>query len=90
VALVGDCDPSVAAHRAIPLALARARSRLGRDAEWLWVGTETIGAAGMLARFDAFWCVPASPYRSAAGALAFLAAAVDGRHRAPAQAGRAS
>ncbi len=74
VALVGDHDPAVVAHRAIPRGLALSARGLGIDASWEWVGTDTIGAdpAARLSRADAIWCVPASPYRSMAGALAAI------------------
>ena len=65
IGLIGDRDPTVTAHRAIPLALERA------GAEGVWLATDTIGAspAPLLSAFDGLWCVPASPYRSTAGAL---------------------
>lgn len=60
IALVGDYRPdSVVAHRAIPIAL----ERLG--AAWEWVPTDDAQVRG----FDAIWCVPGSPYASAAGAI---------------------
>ena len=68
-ALVGDRSEDVPAHRAIPLALAEAAASLGTDVEAVWVPTDRIVSEEMLATFDAVWCVPASPYRSMAGAL---------------------
>jgi CTP synthase (UTP-ammonia lyase) len=69
VALVGDYDPSVIAHQAIPPALALAGERLGSSVELRWIPTDSIVDDAPLARFDAIWCVPASPYRSTEGAL---------------------
>jgi CTP synthase (UTP-ammonia lyase) len=69
VALVGDHDPAVTAHRAIPVALALAAEQLGVRAEPRWLPTESIVDDDTVAGFDAVWCVPASPYRSEAGAL---------------------
>jgi CTP synthase (UTP-ammonia lyase) len=69
VALVGDHDPDVTAHRAIPRALALAGVQLGVRVEPRWLPTEAIADDGVLDGFDAVWCVPASPYRSEAGAL---------------------
>ena len=67
VALIGDFDASVAAHRAIPIALAMT------GLEAVWVHTSTIGdAASTLASFAGIWCVPASPYSSAGGAFAAI------------------
>jgi CTP synthase (UTP-ammonia lyase) len=72
IALIGDFDPAVTAHQAIPRALALAGARLGFDVAGEWVGTESLagglhGTAVMLCQ--GIWCVPATPYRSEAGAL---------------------
>ncbi|MEO8635705.1 MAG: CTP synthase [Gemmatimonadales bacterium] len=69
IALVGDHDPGVTAHQAIPQALALAAEALGRPVQPKWVPTDAIDDALCLAPFDGIWCVPASPYRSMAGAL---------------------
>jgi len=74
IGLIGDHDPEVLAHRAIPLALELAAAQPGACVEWTWVETTSIdgrskGAATLLDRFTGFWCVPASPYRNTAGAL---------------------
>lgn len=75
IALVGDFRADVAAHRAIPLALERARDAERLALGWEWLGTDTIDpadAAPALASFDGVWCVPASPYASTEGALAAI------------------
>ena len=69
VGLVGDRDPGVTAHRAIPPALALAGERIGVPVEPVWLPTEEIADEDRLAGIDALWCVPASPYRSTEGAL---------------------
>jgi CTP synthase (UTP-ammonia lyase) len=69
IALVGDYDPAVTAHQAIPQALALAATALGRPVEPRWIPTESITDSSSLSPFDGVWCVPASPYRSMAGAL---------------------
>ncbi|HEX8685488.1 MAG TPA: CTP synthase [Pyrinomonadaceae bacterium] len=71
VGLIGDYDPEVRAHVAIPLALALASREEGRAAEAEWVATSSLGdfPYEWLARFDALWCVPASPYANMEGAL---------------------
>jgi CTP synthase (UTP-ammonia lyase) len=71
VGLVGDYNPEVKAHVAIPKALALASAAEGSAVEADWVETRSLdGPAGeRLARFDALWCVPASPYANAEGAL---------------------
>ena len=73
VALVGDFDPSVPAHRAIPLALelARVASPSAAALTWHWIATRDLTDAPRdLATFSAVWLVPASPYENMAGALA--------------------
>lgn len=74
IALVGDHDPEVVAHRAIPKALGLAALSLGRAVDAVWVATEDVAAdeERALGHVDAIWCVPASPYRSMEGALAAI------------------
>lgn len=72
IALIGDHDSQVTAHRAIPLALALAAKDLGLAIEPVWLATDQIHTFD-LSRFDGFWCVPASPYRSEDGALTAIA-----------------
>jgi CTP synthase (UTP-ammonia lyase) len=69
VGLIGDFDESVTAHRAIPVALRLAGEALQRTVEFDWLATDAMPSAAALTRFDALWCVPASPYRSMDGAL---------------------
>lgn len=69
VGLVGDYDPAVVAHRAIPIALAQAGREVGVDVAPAWLSTAAIDERTPLADFDGLWCVPASPYASTAGAL---------------------
>src|SRR5580698_3019195 len=66
IALVGDFNPEVVAHRAIPKALALAAQ--GQETQPEWLTTESAEAAP-LHDYAGFWCVPASPYRSIEGAL---------------------
>jgi CTP synthase (UTP-ammonia lyase) len=74
IALVGDRKSSVVAHQAIPLVLERAAALGALDLEWSWVETPTLDGdvAERLAPFHGVWCVPASPYAHAAGALAAI------------------
>ncbi len=65
IALVGDFNPDVAAHQAIPKALALGG---GADVRPEWLDTESALHAD-LDSYAGFWCVPASPYRSMDGAL---------------------
>ena len=73
IGLVGDRNDVHAAHRAIPKALELAAAEAGVDLEVEWIGTETVDpSAPALERCDGLWCIPASPYRSAEGALAAI------------------
>jgi CTP synthase (UTP-ammonia lyase) len=74
IALVGDYDPAVTAHAAIPEALALASRELECRIEGTWVATDTLSASSheRLNAFDGVWCVPASPYKSMEGALAAI------------------
>lgn len=69
IALIGDYDPQVTAHQAIPVALGLVAEHLHREVQFEWLATDQIHADTPLNTFDGFWCVPASPYRSEAGAL---------------------
>lgn len=76
IALVGDFDPSVTAHQAIPQALALAASGTGVGPEWLHT-RQALQAE--LDIYDGFWCVPASPYASMEGALRVIRYARENR-----------
>jgi CTP synthase (UTP-ammonia lyase) len=71
IALIGDHDPQVLAHQAIPRALELSAEQAGCTVEADWVGTATIGtdAGRQLASYAGLWCVPATPYASFDGAL---------------------
>ncbi|MFS1289663.1 CTP synthase [Pseudomonas piscis] len=69
IALVGDHDPRITAHQALPLALERAAIETGVQLQYQWLATEHLHDAGQLEGFDGIWCVPGSPYRNMAGAL---------------------
>ncbi|MGF6287202.1 CTP synthase C-terminal region-related (seleno)protein [Pseudomonas silensiensis] len=69
IALIGDYDPHVTAHQAIPIALGMAAEDVNTDVQLQWLATDRIGTDAPLAGFDGFWCVPASPYRDMDGAL---------------------
>jgi CTP synthase (UTP-ammonia lyase) len=71
ICLVGDRNDQHDAHRAIPLALARAAGVAEREAQVLWLPTPEVDAA-RLGEADGIWCVPASPYASMQGALAAI------------------
>jgi CTP synthase (UTP-ammonia lyase) len=71
IALVGDYNPEVPAHVAIPRALKLAANGSNRAVEPAWMATLLLGTNGeeRLSTFHAIWCVPNSPYASMEGAL---------------------
>jgi CTP synthase (UTP-ammonia lyase) len=69
LALIGDYNPDVIAHQAIPVALQQAAQVLKLSVKVQWLDTDTITATASLHGFDGFWCVPASPYRDTEGSL---------------------
>jgi CTP synthase (UTP-ammonia lyase) len=81
IALIGDHDPAVIAHRAIPLALALAAGPAEHPVDWVWVHTSTLlgDVTAHLEMFDGIWCVPASPYANTDGALAAIRLAREQR-----------
>lgn len=73
IALIGDYNEAVIAHRAIPLALTAAAQSIGVAVHADWVHTSTIGdAKQLLATYAGIWCVPGSPYSNTNGALAAI------------------
>jgi CTP synthase (UTP-ammonia lyase) len=70
IALIGDYDEAITAHRAIPLALDLAATATGCTVAPDWIATPELNdGAHMLADYNAVWCVPGSPYASMDGAL---------------------
>src|SRR5215472_517831 len=74
IGLIGDFNPSVKAHIAIPQAVALAANALACAAETSWLATPQLehNATELLSAYDALWCVPASPYASMEGALSAI------------------
>jgi CTP synthase (UTP-ammonia lyase) len=73
VALIGDHNPEVTAHRAIPIALELAATALECSVEPVWHHTARLtDIPRQLANFHGFWCVPASPYVNMEAALAAI------------------
>ena len=81
IALVGDYNPNVTAHQAIPKALDLAAKNLGLTVTFHWVATSDIDCpdAQILDGYNGIWCVPASPYQSFDGALAAIRRARENR-----------
>src|SRR3954463_15512402 len=78
IALVGDYNERHLAHRAIPHALEISASAANCSVEPVWRDTVQWETEPM-EPFDAFWCVPASPYRSMQGALRAIQFARENR-----------
>ena len=73
IGLIGDHDPAVTAHRAIPLALARAAAATGIAVEPEWLDTAALARDPSPAMAcDGLWAVPASPYASGEAAIAAI------------------
>ncbi|WP_312189971.1 CTP synthase [Leclercia sp.] len=72
IALVGDYNPDVLAHQAIPLAIDDAAAVLDITADYDWLATTELTSPEDLVGYDAIWLVPASPYKNADAA--FIAA----------------
>jgi CTP synthase (UTP-ammonia lyase) len=79
IGLIGDHDPAVTAHRAIPLALGRAEAATGLPVEGQWLSTAALARdLSPAAACDGLWCVPATPYASGAAAIAAIRGAREG------------
>ncbi|WP_312996159.1 CTP synthase [Leclercia sp.] len=72
IALVGDYNPDVLAHQAIPLAIDDAAAVLDITADYDWLATTELTSPEDLVGYDAIWLVPASPYKNVDAA--FIAA----------------
>ncbi len=73
IGLIGDRNPAVRAHAAIPRALeAAAGPGIVPEIRWLPTSSLARDAAAEAAGLDGLWCVPGSPYASLEGALAAI------------------
>ena len=73
VGIIGDHDPQRLSHVATIDALDHAAQVLALPLEIEWMPTPSLDTPNVdtrLAAYDALWCSPGSPYRSAAGAHA--------------------
>lgn len=77
IVLLGDQNPAIVAHQAIPQALALTAAALGVTLRTRWL--PSVAATGQLSACDGLWCVPGSPYRHGAGVLATIRTARE-RH----------
>lgn len=72
IALVGDYDASVMAHRAIPRAIGIAARALATPVETTWLHSNEVNSQ-MITGCDALWCVPLSPYANPEAVIAMIA-----------------
>lgn len=71
VSLIGDFNPEVVAHQAIPKAIELAADELELDVEHEWIRTTQVDPQ-QLVDADAIWCVPLSPYENPDNVLAAI------------------
>ena len=74
IALIGDYDPTVTAHQAIPQALALSAERARADVRGRWIHSAELSSLAPLS-VDGVWCVPASPYADTATVLGAIGSA---------------
>lgn len=68
IALVGDYDPQVLAHQAIPKAL---KLNTSQQIEYRWIHSSAVDLQD-LSQFDGIWCVPKSPYDNMENVLSVI------------------
>lgn len=64
MALVGDFNESVLAHRLIPRALELAASNNEFMVDAVWVSTTELSDLNRISSFHGIWCAPGSPYHN--------------------------
>lgn len=74
VGLIGDYDASITAHQCIPAALKISADSLGVTVNPVWLPTEKLHELTESQKddFDAFWCVPGSPYKDRRAVLGLI------------------
>jgi CTP synthase (UTP-ammonia lyase) len=74
IGLIGDYNPTVRSHAAIPRAIQLVADNLAYPFELEWLATPLLekDAAQQLGRYQALWFVPNTPYVSMDGALQAL------------------
>ena len=82
IAIVADFNASNHSHRATNQAIQHSSEALGTTFGACWINTEKVAGANpavLLRDFSGLWIGPASPYRSAEGALAAIRVARESR-----------
>ena len=74
IGVIGDYDDRPS-HKATNEAIRHCALYLGLKQETLWIATDSLKEGGeqKLIGFDALWCAPGSPYKSAQGAMNAIA-----------------
>ena len=78
IGIVGDYNPAHESHPATTQAIFLAARSIGHQVDIVWISTLNLEESS-LARCDALWCAPASPYRSADGMLRAIRYAREGK-----------
>lgn len=80
LALIGEYTPSFVPHRKTDEALDHVKSALDIHLDARWISTADLveDTEGKLARFDAIWIAPGSPYKALKGALSAIRYAREG------------
>lgn len=71
IAVIGDFSDSVTAHRAINASFFKAENEIETKISGMWMATDQVNLHN-LKRYNAVWCVPASPYKNTDNALAAI------------------
>ena len=77
IAILGDFNPSYSTHRALNESIHHLKESLSQNAEFQWVGTETI-TADSCSQYSGLWIAPGSPYNNMSNVLDAIASARTG------------
>ncbi len=74
IGLIGDYNPDVTAHIAIPKALQLSSKKFNCKVQYIWLDTDLINRKyfDALNSFNGLWAVPATPYKDMDGALSAI------------------
>ncbi len=74
IGLIGDYNPEITAHIAIPKALQLSSEKLNCKVQYLWLDTDLITKKYFveLNSYSGLWAVPATPYKDMEGALSAI------------------
>jgi len=74
IGLIGDYNPEITAHIAIPKALQLSSEKLNCKVQYLWLNTDLITKKYFveLNSYSGLWAVPATPYKDMEGALSAI------------------